>query len=73
MFYWNGERMRIKIGEQSQKRSVVVYYSSKELENLIGYVAAEANHNPDRIIQEALDALYDSLDALFDSYMSLKN
>ncbi|MFC2165403.1 hypothetical protein ACFLT2_10470 [Acidobacteriota bacterium] len=53
--------------------SVVVYYSSEELENLIGYVAAEANHNPDKRIQKALDALYDSLDALLDAYMSLKN
>ena len=53
--------------------SVVVYYSSEELENLIGYVAAEANHNPDRKMQEALDALYDSLDALLDFYMDLKD
>ena len=53
--------------------SVVVYYSSDELENLIGYVAAEANHNPDIKIQKVLDALYDSLDALLDAYMSLKN
>ncbi len=73
VFYWNGERISIKIGEQSQKRSVVVYYSSEELENLTGYVAAEANHNPDRKIQEALDALYDSLEALLDAYISLKN
>lgn len=53
--------------------SVVVYYSSEELDNLIGYVAAEANHNPDRKMQEILDALYDSLEALLDSYMNLKN
>ena len=51
--------------------SVVVYYSSEELENLIGYIAAEANHNPDRKVQEALDALYDSLDALLDAYLGL--
>jgi hypothetical protein len=53
--------------------SVVVYYSSEELENLIGYIAAEANHNPDQKIQEDLDALYDSLDALLDAYVSLKD
>jgi hypothetical protein len=53
--------------------SVLVYYSSEELENLIGYFAAEANHNPDRKIQEALDAVYDGLDALLDSYLSLRN
>lgn len=53
--------------------SVVVCYNSEELENLIGYVAAEANHPPERKIQEALDALYDSLDALLDAYMSLKD
>ncbi len=53
--------------------SVVVYYSSEELENLIGYIAAEANHNPDQKIQEDLDALYDSLDALLDAYLSLKD
>lgn len=52
---------------------VVVYYSSEELDNLIGYVAAEANHNHDRKMQEILDALYDSLEALLDSYMNLKN
>ncbi|MGD9345597.1 MAG: hypothetical protein PVH84_07020 [Candidatus Aminicenantes bacterium] len=53
--------------------SVVVYYSSEELENLIGYIAAEANHNPDKQTQEDLDALYDSLDALLDAYVSLKD
>jgi len=53
--------------------SVVVYYSSEELENLIGYIAAEGNHNPDRKIQEALNALYDSLDALLDAYLDLKD
>jgi hypothetical protein len=36
-------------------------------------LAAEANHNPDRKIQEALDALYDSLDALLDAYLGLKD
>lgn len=53
--------------------SVVVYYSSEELDNLIGYVAAEANHNHDRKMQEILNALHDSLEALLDSYMNLKN
>ena len=53
--------------------SVVVYYSSDELEDLIGYIAAEANHNPDRKIQEGLDVLYDRLEALLDSYTNLKN
>lgn len=53
--------------------AVVVYYSSDELDNLLGHIAAEANHSHDRKIKEALDTLYNSLAALLDSYMNLKN
>jgi len=53
--------------------ALVVYYSSEELDDLIGYIAAAANHNPDKKIQISLDALGDSLEALLDSYMDLED
>lgn len=52
--------------------AVVVYYTLDELDNLLGYIAAEANHSHDRKIQEALDDLSDSLEALLDSYTDRK-
>jgi len=53
--------------------AIVVYYGIAELDDLIGYIAAEANHTPSRNIGERLDALCDSLEDLLDSYMDLED
>ena len=36
-------------------------YTLDDLEDMLGYIAAEANHTEDRALQRALDALYDRL------------
>lgn len=41
----------------------VLSVSDAELEDLIGAVAAEANHEPDRRRQQRLDRAYGALDA----------
>ncbi|MBN1221832.1 MAG: hypothetical protein JXB23_01195 [Candidatus Aminicenantes bacterium] len=58
---------------KSVSDAIVVYYSTEELDGLIGYIAAEANHNPRKKIRERLDALCDSLEDLLDSYMDLED
>lgn len=46
---------------------ITVYYSPEELEALLGYIAAEANHTTDRDLEGELDTLYESLEVLLDS------
>ena len=47
--------------------SITVYYSPEELEALLGYIAAEANHTTDIDLENELDALYESLEVLLDT------
>jgi len=42
--------------------------SLDEIEELQGYVAAEANHTDDKKIQGKLDAVFDKLEKFLDSY-----
>ncbi len=39
-------------------------FSPEELEDLLGYVAAEANHSKSKKLQKELDALYEKLQEL---------
>jgi len=43
------------------------YYTPEELEVLLGYICARANHTSDKDLEDALDALYESLEDLLDS------
>jgi hypothetical protein len=46
----------------------VVRYTLEDLDELLGYVAAEANHSKNKKLQAELDALYDRLQAEMQSY-----
>ena len=51
------------------KRGVcVVFYTIDDLDELLGYVAAEANHATDKKIQRALDRLFERLQGELNSY-----
>lgn len=47
--------------------SIAVYYTPEELEALLGYIAAEANHTSDKNLGEELDLLYERLEILLDT------
>ena len=46
----------------------VVRYTLDDLDELLGYVAAEANHSKDKKLRAELDALYERLQAEMQSY-----
>jgi hypothetical protein len=46
----------------------VASYTLGDLDELLGYVAAEANHSTDKKIRRELDALYDRLRREMESY-----
>ena len=43
-------------------------YTLEDLDELLGYVAAEANHSKSKKLQAELDALYDRLQTEMESY-----
>jgi hypothetical protein len=45
-----------------------VRYTLDDIDDLLGYVAAEANHATDMRVQEALDWLYERLEKVMSSY-----
>jgi len=45
-----------------------VRYSLHDLEELMGHVAAEANHSKDRKLQKELDALHERLQRVMEAY-----
>lgn len=47
---------------------ITVYYTLSELEDLQGYIAAEANHAKNRQIQRELYKLYDRIKGVEESY-----
>jgi hypothetical protein len=42
-------------------KGLVGEYTLDDLEDMLGYIAAEANHTEDKKLQRALDSLYDRL------------
>ena len=48
--------------------TITVFYTSNELEELIRYIAAEANHTEDKETKNFLDDIFGSLDDLLDSH-----
>lgn len=54
-----------KINNAKQKvNKYVITLTTDELEDLAGYIAAEANHEEDKIRQRKLNKLYDTVDAV---------
>ncbi len=47
---------------------LVVKYTMDDLDELLGYIAAEANHSEDKALEDELDALYERLEDEMDSY-----
>lgn len=59
------ERMRLA---ETRGRVLVVRYTLSELDDLLGHIAAAANHADDRKLQTRLDDLYDRLGVYEDRY-----
>jgi hypothetical protein len=57
----DGERLVFRMRAHSQGAALLA--TDDELEELIGFVAAEANHEPDRRRRQRLDAAFDALTA----------
>jgi hypothetical protein len=55
------EILRIAVIKDNQ---ISIHFTIDELENLLGYIAAEANHSDDRKLVKRLEKLYDKLDEL---------
>ena len=49
-------------------RGIAVDWSLDDIEDVQGYVAAEANHTKNRKLQKELDKLFDKLQVYLDSY-----
>lgn len=47
---------------------ITVYYAPLDLEELLGFIAAEANHTEDKVLEETLDSLHDKLEDILDAY-----
>ena len=47
---------------------IVVRYSLDDLDELLGFIAVEANHAKDKKLQKELEALYDRLVEIEESY-----
>lgn len=56
---------RLQIAEIKGKY-LIVKYSSYDLEELIGFIAAEANHTVDRKTGKKLDQLFEKLTCILD-------
>jgi len=49
-------------------KCLIAEYSIHDLDDLIGFVAAEANHADDKKIEKKLDKLYDKLNSVLEKY-----
>jgi hypothetical protein len=55
------EMFKIAVIKNNQ---ISIHFTIDELEDLLGYIAAEANHSDDRKLVNRLEKLYDRLDEL---------
>ena len=55
------EMFKIAVIKNNQ---ISIHFTIDELEDLLGYIAAEANHSDDRKLVNRLEKLYDKLDEL---------
>ena len=58
---------RLRVIPQSGQRSVF-HFTLDELDELVGDVAAEANHAKNKVLQEQLDQLCDRIEAVLSRY-----
>lgn len=57
----------VRLGE-AQKDGTVARFTLDDLDELAGYVAAEANHSKDKKAQRELDRLFERIQALLDAH-----
>ena len=50
-------------------KQIKVTYTLDELEDLAGFIAAEANHAEDKKLEKKLDALYDKISDIENNYL----
>jgi translation initiation factor 2 alpha subunit (eIF-2alpha) len=53
----------------SEAERLIVKYSTYDLDELIGFIAAEANHTVDKKIGKKLDRLFDKLNSILEKYV----
>ena len=58
---------RLKIARTAGPK-VIARYNLDDLDALLGYVAAEANHSKDKKLQKELYALFERLQTIMESY-----
>ena len=58
---------RLRIAEIKGKH-LSIKYSPNDLDELIGFIAAEANHADDKKLQKKLDKLFDKLSLVLENY-----
>jgi hypothetical protein len=59
---------RLQIAEIKGDR-LIAKYSTYDLVELNGFIAAEANHTDDKKIEKKLDRLFDKLNSILDKYV----
>ncbi len=57
---------RLQIAEIKGKH-LIAKYSTYDLDELIGFIAAEANHTEDKKLEKKLDKLFDKLSRILDT------
>jgi hypothetical protein len=57
----------LKLAEIKGKH-LVVKYPIHDLDDLLGFIAAEANHTEDRKLEKQLDRLFDKLTRILEKY-----
>jgi len=60
-----GLTKRLKIAEIKGKH-IVAKYSIHDLDDLLGFIAAEANHTEDKQLEKKLDRLFEKLTRIFE-------
>jgi hypothetical protein len=58
---------RLKIVEIKGKH-LIAKYSIHDLDELLGFIAAEANHTEDKKLEKKLDKLFDKLNRILEKY-----
>ena len=54
---------------KTEGKYIKVAYTLSELEELAGFIAAEANHTEDKKLEKQLDALYDKISDIENKYL----
>lgn len=52
---------RLVFGMRAHPKGAALHATADDLDELIGFIAAEANHEPNRRRQQRLDAAFDAL------------